>query len=719
MTRDGRPRVLLIWPGGSFAEYRSFGVPQLLSVAAAVRNVVDAKVDVVDLDFERAFGAVDLARLVRDPYDLVGISCYSSFEYRKVMALAERLRQVLPSAWIVTGGHHATACPDDFLRQGSPFDYVITGDGEEPMTNLALAFASGVRPDSRVQTGSGKPLPPAAWRPDWHLLDRYRPVARKLASQAAIHLSRGCPSGCALCMDRSKRRSTWQAIDPVEAVDELHRFDAWLDLSSWTLFASDASFGVDRTWRRTFLDALARRPIRARTFRVLARIDTIDREDITLMAAANVAPWFGLASGDPALLSVMGRSPCSAAFLDHMTNVARWATARGVPFGVNVIVGHPGETEASLRTTADYVQRLFTEGEPCTGFVSVDPFRIYPGSVIAENLDQWIQSTGMRIHRYPWWYDGDQDFLSQWVDPSSELNFRGLLRLRREAFGPIVEAVSRRFAYHGKAHDDFERAMREQVARLSPQRHLRVVGLWHLWSVRVGERSGDDAHAAVLDDAELADVARDARTATLRAGGVQAADPLLRAIVEVPRERYVRIEDIARSADDRALALLDGGHATVSAIRSYVRTFEALALQQGDCLVDLGGGTGYGAAIAARIVGPSGRVTTIEIDPELSSRAARNLAACPHVHPVCADAHDTSVWRGATKVSVGFAVERIPQAWVDALAPGGVIVAPVGPLGGQRLTRITRLDGEVRIEDLGDVRYVPDRSPRASPRAGA
>jgi len=719
MTSAGRPRVLLISPGGSFAASRCFGVPQILSIAAALRNVANARVDVVDLDFERAFGAVEIARLVRDPYDLVGISCYSSFEYIKVMALAGRLRQILPRAWIVAGGYHPTACPDDFLRQGSPFDYVIAGDGEEPMANLALAIASGTRPDARVQTATGELLPLGSWRPDWHLLDRYRPVARRVASQAAIHLSRGCPFGCAFCMDRAKRCGRWQAIDPVEAVDELHRFDAWLDLSSWTLFAADALFGMDRTWRRTFLDALARRPIRARKILVRVHPDTIDREDIAWMAAANVAPWFNLASGDPALLSVMGMTHDGEAFLDHMMNVARWATARGVPFGINLMAGHPGETEASLRTTADYVRRVFTQGGPCTGFVSVDPYRIYPGSAIAENLDQWTRSTGMRVHRYPWWHDGDQDFLSQWVDPSPELDFRRLQRLRRAIFGPIVESVCRRFAYHAKAHDCFDWAIREQAALWSPRGHLRVVGLWHLWSVRAGERNHDDARAAVVDDAELAEAARDARTATLRAGRVHASEPLMRAIIEVPRERYVRIDDIARSADDRALALLDGGHATVSAMHSYVRTFEALALQRGDCLVDLGGGTGYGAAIAAYVVGPSGRVTTIEIDPVLSSRAARNLVACPHVHAVCGDAHDTSIWRSATKVSVSFAVERIPQAWVDALAPGGVIVAPVGPLGDQRLTRITRLDRGVRVEHLGDVRYVPDRSPRAGPQTGA
>ena len=109
MPRPDRPRVLLLWPGGLFAGGANFGVPQMLLLAAAIRRATDAQVDVVDLDMERAFGRVDLARIVEGGYDLVGISCYSSYDYLKVMAIAERIRDLLPRAWLVSGGYHASA----------------------------------------------------------------------------------------------------------------------------------------------------------------------------------------------------------------------------------------------------------------------------------------------------------------------------------------------------------------------------------------------------------------------------------------------------------------------------------------------------------------------------------------------------------------------------------------------------------------------------------
>ena len=83
----------------------------------------------------------------------------------------------------------------------------------------------------------------------------------------------------------------------------------------------------------------------------------------------------------------------------------------------------------------------------------------------------------------------------------------------------------------------------------------------------------------------------------------------------MPRERFVRPGDVDRSTEDMPLPLDDEGLATVSAPHAYLLSFRLLGLAPGDALVELGSGTGYGAALASFIVGPHGRVLTIEIDP--------------------------------------------------------------------------------------------------------
>jgi protein-L-isoaspartate(D-aspartate) O-methyltransferase len=191
-------------------------------------------------------------------------------------------------------------------------------------------------------------------------------------------------------------------------------------------------------------------------------------------------------------------------------------------------------------------------------------------------------------------------------------------------------------------------------------------------------------------------------------------DPLhLRALLEVPRERFVRQADIARSMEDTPLPLDDDGLATISAPHAYLLSFRLLELSPGDRVVELGAGSGYGAALAQLIVGDAGRVTTIEIDPKLAAWAAENLVGTK-VDVRFGDAV-TALASGdrASKIVVTFAVDALPTAWLDAVPEGGRLVAPVGPREkDQRLLCIRRVLGELRTSDHGAVRYVQNRSRR-------
>lgn len=717
MTAD-RPRVLLLWPGGLSRPSGHFGVPQLVSLGSVLRARAGASVDLVDLDAERAAGGVDLRRIAAPGYDLVGMSCYSSYDLVKTQCLAAALRTLLPDACFVAGGYHPSAVPEDLLTPGTPptsgwFDYVVRGEGELPLLGLLSSLARAERPAERVLAAEAWPDLDELPAYDWSLLARYRATARRGASQAEIYLSRGCPHGCSFCMERAKGGSSWRAFSPERAVEELHRLDAFLDLSSWTLFVADALFGPVPSWRKRTLELLAQRPTRARKLWLLARIDGWDREDFALMAAANAAVGFGLESGDPAMLERMGKARSGAEHLDRVRRAVGWATELGAPFGLNVLAGHPGETEASLNRSAALVSELLmSQGAGSPGFVSIDPFRLYPGSAVAADLRGWAERTGMKAHRYPWWHDGDQELLSEWVDPSASLDYRRLRAIERQLFDPIVERQKGLFRYQGPAHEYFMAAIDEQVALRRPANVLRRLGLWHLWNgVAAGEQAeGLDAQTELTTDVELGEVARQARSESLASLPVEPSPAMRSALLRVPRELFVRLEDVGRSARDEALPLRDDGHATISALHAYIMTFAALELARGDSLVDLGGGTGYGAALAAELVGPGGHVRTLELDRELAALARRNLQRCPWVEVVAADAHDTASWQGASKVAVGFALPALPASWLAALADGGRLVAPLGPPGRQTLT-LVRKDGEdVTMTDLGAVRYVADRS---------
>jgi protein-L-isoaspartate(D-aspartate) O-methyltransferase len=224
-------------------------------------------------------------------------------------------------------------------------------------------------------------------------------------------------------------------------------------------------------------------------------------------------------------------------------------------------------------------------------------------------------------------------------------------------------------------------------------------------------------HATPLLTQELREVARGCRLPLVETIERQLGrfHPLhLRALLEVPRERFVRPEDLVRSAEDTPLPLDDQGLATISAPHAYLLSFRLLELAPGDSLLELGTGSGYGAALAAFVVGREGRVVTLEIDPTLADWARLTLADLPNVAVHCADAvSSVGHWRGANKVSVTFAVDALPGEWLHALPEGGSLVAPVGSRDrDQRLVLVRREGGRLIESEHGAVRYVKNRSTR-------
>jgi len=280
----------------------------------------------------------------------------------------------------------------------------------------------------------------------------------------------------------------------------------------------------------------------------------------------------------------------------------------------------------------------------------------------------------------------------------------------------------------------FTVAFRRKMAELSQAQRLEWLASLAARSrgssslPRSGEADGTSAEGGVVkredlpSDAllaqELREVARGCRLPLVDAIERQLGpfSPLhLHALLEVPRERFVRSQDVERSAEDTPLPLDDGGMSTISAPHAYLLSYRLLELKPGDSLVELGTGSGYGAALASVIVGPHGRVVTVEIDGKLADWSKRTLAQYGNVTPVFGDAVTSALWWGsASKVAVAFAVEDLPRAWLDALPEDGSLVAPVGEgENDQRLVLVKRAQGgQFKQTQHGLVRYVKNRSGR-------
>ena len=180
---------------------------------------------------------------------------------------------------------------------------------------------------------------------------------------------------------------------------------------------------------------------------------------------------------------------------------------------------------------------------------------------------------------------------------------------------------------------------------------------------------------------------------------------VLEAIRAVPRDRFVPPERRAEAWDNVALPI--GCGQTISQPLVVARMCELLALTGAERVLDVGTGSGYHAAVLARLCR---HVWSVELQPELSRQARESLdaAGVAGITLVVADG-----WWGHPSeapfdaINVAAAVGReVPSALVDQLAPSGRLVAPVGR-GDQRLTLVRRAGARFEREAFERVRFVP------------
>lgn len=180
---------------------------------------------------------------------------------------------------------------------------------------------------------------------------------------------------------------------------------------------------------------------------------------------------------------------------------------------------------------------------------------------------------------------------------------------------------------------------------------------------------------------------------------------VLEAMRRVPRHLFVPTDLQQFAYDDRPLPI--GRAQTISQPYIVAYMTEALQLEPEHKVLEIGTGSGYQAAVLAEIV--KKEVYSIEIIPDLAEGARRALAAAGYRNVQIRSGNGYLGWHEHApfdRIIVTAAPPEIPQALVDQLAVGGIMVAPVGT-GYQHMVIITKTPNGVAEKRTIPVRFVP------------
>lgn len=351
----------------------------LLYIATTVRERTGCDVTVLDCQLDDIHQG-NILELVREPYDVIGISAWTDFWYQ-ASGIAKTLKSRYPNSHIVMGGPHVNIYPEEVLG----FDYVdsiVMGDGEIPMSMLVDRLAKGGASDEipgvyfRGRTYKeylpyicedldSLPIPDRTLLP----IKRYYSVLSPSEFVTSMITSRGCPYRCVYCKLKFQRPVARSAESVIKEFETIHV----LGIKEVEIYDDTFNWNHDRT------EEVCRGLIAKRLGVTWAIRDRVDRVKESLLVELKRAGCnrihLGVESGSNAILKAIKKG--------ITTDVAREAVRLAKKHGFMVLAyfmyGLPTETLDDARQTLDFALRLDSD------YAEFSIMIPYPGTEVYEN----------------------------------------------------------------------------------------------------------------------------------------------------------------------------------------------------------------------------------------------------------------------------------------------------------------------------------------------
>ncbi|MFX0080148.1 MAG: B12-binding domain-containing radical SAM protein [Candidatus Hodarchaeota archaeon] len=431
-------------------------------------------------------------------FDLVAISCYSSYEYLNSIIVANIIKAYFnPKVKIVVGGYHPSIFPQDFQSDNFPsfinkyfqinkkiFDFLIKGEGEITFFMLIKKLLNKKLKNLNNKNCSileGEVFHSLNDLPliDLSLLKRYKKKLR--GKRLNIDFGRGCMFRCKICIPSTgldlpfHKNVRFKSIE--RCIEELKiiRDTSWLKISS--IFISDPVFFPKRSLRNDFYEKLrefmeneVKYPY---TIGIYDRVDLCLREDLLHYKEFNIMPHLGFESSSIPILKILNKihSKDDGALKEYrnkLLDLIIFSNKIELNIWLFLIIGLPGETVEVIEDNRDFFLKKRFNGECLSEMykiiLDIRYYKAIPGSSIFSSCES---KYGTKIYYKEWWREPLENHraYNKIVKPSKDLDFLDSLKLNYKWIKEFITyQINNKAPFYSKA--DFK-ILREGYFKLS------------------------------------------------------------------------------------------------------------------------------------------------------------------------------------------------------------------------------------------------------------
>jgi anaerobic magnesium-protoporphyrin IX monomethyl ester cyclase len=326
--------------------------------------------------------------------DIVGISIWTTYA-ASAFYVARLCKEINPACAVVMGGPHATAKAEEILNISPDVDYVVRGDGETAMLELARQLSSG--------SNSVSSIPGLSFRnknavehnpsfPDTNNLKQFPSPDRTLLmnedkytseDMGLIMSSRGCPFACTYCATHT-RRVSYMPIGQVMAEINFVK-----NKYGTTVFSfKDDSFTVNKRNAEEFCERLIASSANI-NWECNTRVDLINGNLLSKMKKAGCnSIKVGIESGSERILKKMNKGITR----DQVRKAANLLKESGIFWTGYFMMGVPGESAEEMSQTLDFMYEIKPD------FASISVYEPFPGTpMFNEGVEKGLVKPDMTL----------------------------------------------------------------------------------------------------------------------------------------------------------------------------------------------------------------------------------------------------------------------------------------------------------------------------------